>query len=255
MVVQAVRFRNERGQSLAGLMVESSTDAGVVFAHGFIGDKTSRGRFARIAEALQAAGIASLAFDFAGCGESDDDTLTAAKQTADLKAAMAFARADGFRRLGLFGQSLGGLISLRASGPGVTTMVLAGAITGPVQYDWRRYFSPEQMAGLQRTGRLTIPLTDGPRAHIVVERCLLEDFAAINPPELLSRVRCPVLLIHGDGDDEERLLLERSRAALEFLPAGSRLDVIGGAVHNFLGHVDDLVERTRAWMVAHLIPR
>jgi hypothetical protein len=50
-------------------------------------------------------------------------------------------------------------------------------------------------------------------------------------------------LIHGisEEDEEERLLLERSRQALQFLPENSRLEVIPGAGHSFAGCYDKVI--------------
>ena len=107
-----VTFRNSRGLQLVGDLVPAGaspvpgdpTPAGdralVVMAHGFASDRHSRGRFPRIAAALAGAGLASLAFDFAGCGESDDDVLTLDHQIDDLHAAIAHARSLGYERLG-----------------------------------------------------------------------------------------------------------------------------------------------------------
>jgi pimeloyl-ACP methyl ester carboxylesterase len=71
----------------------------------------------------------ALASDFSGCGESDDDSLPVAKQVDDLRSAIA--RAQGFQRIGLFGNSLGTLICLRAYSPEIATMILMGAVTIP----------------------------------------------------------------------------------------------------------------------------
>ena len=220
----------------------------VIMAHGFTSDRRSRGRFGRLAGALAGDGHSSLRFDFSGCGESGDDTLTIAKQVDDLQSALAFVESEGFRHIALYGHSLGGLICLRAYSPQVTTMVLTGPATGAMHYEWDRHFSSAQMRELSETGRLTVHPDDGPRNRIVVEAAMLEEFEHIDQRELLSRVKCPVLLIHGDEGEEERQLLERSREGIEYLPEGSRLAIIHGASHDMLDHFDQVIQLTLNWL-------
>lgn len=220
-------------------------------AHGFTSDRRSRGRFGRLAHSLIEAGYSSFRFDFAGCGESDDDTLTVAKHIDDLQSALAFVQSEGFRYIALYGHSLGGLICLRAYSPQVTTIVLTGAATGAMHYDWDRYFSRAQMRDLAETGQFTVHPDDGSRSQVVVEARILEEFEQVDQRELLSRVKCPVLLIHGDQGEEERQLLERSREGMQYLPESSRLTVIHDASHDMLDHFDKVIQLTREWLAGH----
>jgi pimeloyl-ACP methyl ester carboxylesterase len=71
------------------------------------------------------------------------------------------------------------------------------------------------------------------RRRVEVDASLLRAFAEIDQRELLKGVRCPALLVCGDGDDEEREILAQARRALPLLPAGSRLEVTAGAPHGF----------------------
>ena len=72
---------------------------------------------------------------------------------------------------------------------------------------------------------------------------MLESFTNIDSRSLLTPVQCPVPLIHdgNEEDEEERLLLERSRQALQFLRQNSRLEVISGAGHSFAGYYDKVI--------------
>lgn len=246
-------FSNTRGQTLTGTFYPAEGDGVVVFAHGFGSERTSKGRFVRMAGALCDIGLSCLAFDFAGCGDSNDDTLTAAKQVEDLRAATAFVKSKGFQRIALYGHSLGSLICLRAYCADVITMVLSGAATGPMKYDWARYFTREQLRELAETGFLTMHPQVGPRQDVVLEAQMLKDFEQFDQEKLLRNVRCPVLIIHGDADEEERMLLKRSTSGMKYLPPESRLDVIPGAVHGFYDHLDELVERTRDWLIRYMV--
>ncbi|MGH9614241.1 MAG: alpha/beta hydrolase [Bryobacteraceae bacterium] len=236
---------------LRGDLLRAGTDLMVIMAHGFTSDRRSRGRFGRLAHSLVEAGYSSFRFDFAGCGESDDDTLTVAKHVDDLQAALAFVQSEGFRYIALYSHSLSGLICLRAYSPQVTTIVLTGAATGAMHYDWNRYFSPAQMRELTGTGQFTVYPEDGARKRIVVEARMLEEFERVDQRELLSRVKCPVLLIHGDEGEEERQLLEGSREGMKYLPESSQLEVIRGANHTMLDHFDRVIALALDWLAEH----
>jgi pimeloyl-ACP methyl ester carboxylesterase len=248
-----VTFRNARDLELVGDLTPAGDRAVVVMAHGFASDRRSRGRFPRIAGALAAAGHASLAFDFGGCGESADDVLTLAHQIDDLGAAIAYARSLSYERVALHGHSLGGRVCLAAAPAHVATIATTGAPTGPMRYDWADYFNEEQGAELHRTGRVTMPQDEGrARATVVASWELLAELVDGNQAALFRGVRCPVLLIDGDGDDEERQALAQARQGLALLPAGSRVALVPGAPHNLEGHLDEVIELLLDWFAEHL---
>jgi pimeloyl-ACP methyl ester carboxylesterase len=250
--MQRITFKNSRGLRLVGNFSPTGSNAVIVMAHGFTSDKSSRGRFDMIAQSLNRAGYSTLAFDFSGCGESADDSLTAAKQVDDLRAAIAYVHSHGFRRVGLWGHSLGGRICLQTWSPEVATMVLTGAGSGPMYYEWSDYYPPEQLQELGETGRLTVRLSEGPRREIVIDAQMFRDFAEFDRQSILDRIKCPVLFVHGDAEPEERQLLQHSFHALTYLPPESHVEVIPGADHTFMDHIDRLIELGRSWLTRHL---
>jgi pimeloyl-ACP methyl ester carboxylesterase len=249
---ETVGFEAARGVQLVGTMTPVPGPGAVVMVHGFAGDRTSRGRFPRLASALAARGVASLAFDAAGCGNSDDAVLTLDGLADDVRAAIAYVAARGYTRLALLGHSLGSLVCLRAAPGAAVTMVLTGALTGPMPYDWDALLDERQRAELAATGRVTYPRTDERSRAVVVDGALLRAMTTIDQHTLLAPIECPVMLVLGDGDEEERLLLERARAALPRLPAGSRLEVVAGAPHGFGGAYEEVVRSVTDWVVDHL---
>lgn len=88
----------------------------VVFAHGHGGSR-KEGGFIAIAQKLQEKGIASIAVDFPGCGDSmesfRENTLPNMKQ--DIAAALRYMAAQPMidaQRAGIFGYSMGGRLTL-----------------------------------------------------------------------------------------------------------------------------------------------
>ncbi|HEU4962254.1 MAG TPA: alpha/beta hydrolase [Bacilli bacterium] len=103
-------------------------------------------------------------------------------------------------------------------------MTLSGAGTRPVSYDWTEVFTAEQM---------------------------LRDFEDFTQEELLTSVKCPVLILHGNNDAEEQLLSSITKQGLHLLPDGSRLEIIGGATHSFMEHLPLVEHFASEWYREH----
>lgn len=131
-------------------------------------------------------------------------------------------------------------------------MVLSGALTDSMKYNWSEIFTKEQMKELEERGYLREYTPLEVRKKIVIDKGILKDFEMINQKELLKDVNCPVLIIHGNNDEEEKLLYERSKTAMTLLSGDSKLEVIDGADHSFLEHFDIVVKLTTEWFTKHL---
>lgn len=245
--MERVTFKNSRNLTLVGNLYPANSNAIIIMCHGFCSDKNSRGRFPRLAKEFNENGYNAFAFDFSGCGESDNDRLTMAKEVDDLKSAIAFIKSKGFNKIALYGHSLGTVICLKCFSPDIITMVLSGACTDSMKYDWNDFYSKEQIKELEEKSYLT-EKTDGVRKEIIVDQQILKDFELINQEELLSKITCPILIIHGDSDEEERLLCENSKKGMHLLSSDSRLIVINGANHSFMDHLDKLIDLVIGWM-------
>ena len=250
--MERIEFRNSRGLRLVGSLHPAVGNAAIVLAHGFTSDKSAMGRFDSLSEALSRAGYSVLAFDFSGCGESDPEILAAHNMVDDLRCALDFMRTKGSTRIGLYGHSLGGTICLKCADAGVETMILSGAATDKMDYDWKQYYSETQLTDLKRQGYFK--LVDRTGKERTIGRQMLRDFEEIDQPTLLGSVSCPVLLIHGNhrDDEEELALLARSRRGMQFLPDGSRLEIIEGANHTFLGHWTAVIALATEWYLHHI---
>jgi pimeloyl-ACP methyl ester carboxylesterase len=250
--MERVTFKNSRNLTLVGNFRSALSKSAIVLAHGFTSDKSSDGRFDRLGESLHSIGYSVLAFDFSGCGESDNDILDIGHQIDDLNSAISFVQSEGAHAVGLHGHSLGSLICLKCFSPMISTMVLTGALIDGMQYDWSRFFAPEQVRQLDERGYLVA--TDRTGKARKIGRQILEDFALIDQETLLQSVACPVLIIHGNnpGDREELQLLERSRRGMKFLCPASRLEVIEGGNHGLREHYDKVVELAKSWFLRHL---
>jgi pimeloyl-ACP methyl ester carboxylesterase len=250
--MERVTFKNSRNLTLVGNLYPSVSKSIIIMCHGFMSSKCSKGRFERLAIAFNKLGYNALAFDFSGCGESDDDSLTVEKEIDDLKSAISFAKSKGYEKIALYGHSLGTLICLKCYTSEIATMVLSGALTDSMQYNWYEFFTKEQMEELMKKGYITESTPKEVRKEIIVDKQILMDFELIDQKELLRNVTCPVLIIHGNNDEEEILLCERSKMAMTLLSSDSKLEIIDGANHSFLEHFHIVIKLAADWFGKYL---
>jgi len=250
--MERITFRNSRKLSLVGNLYPSNSKSIIIMCHGFTSDKNSRGRFPKLATAFNEYGFNVLSFDFSGCGESDDDSLTIEKEVDDLKSAIVYVKSKGYEKIGLYGHSLGSLICLKNYTHEIKTMVLMGAITDSMKYNWAEFFNKEQMVELKSKGYITQYTSEELRKKIIIDREMLDGFELINQNELLKDIKCPVLIIHGNNDEEEKLLYEKSKAGMYLLSTDSELKIIEGADHSFLGQFDIVINLAVDWFKEYL---
>jgi pimeloyl-ACP methyl ester carboxylesterase len=240
-------IKNNRGFILAANHWFAGSESIIIMSAGFTGDKSMDGRFDKIAEKFCEAGYGVIAYDYCGCGESDDEILTPENAVQDLHSVIAYAKNRGYSNIGLFGQSYGTLVSLRAYNKDISSIVLVGALTGIMKYDWNKYYSEKELGELKRTGYMMIKKSSRFRDVVILNRELLDDFDQIDQGSLLSKVKCPVLIIHGDKGEEEIMLSNISREGIRFLPKESRIEILEGADHKFNDHLDEIVDLSLKW--------
>ncbi len=107
---RAVTFVSDDGVTLSGTLYGSGASA-VIFSHMFPTDQTS---WAPIAKDLAGRGYLVLTYDFRGYGASQG-TKDVSKIDHDLRAAIAFIRAQGAAKLALVGASMGGMATAKVA--------------------------------------------------------------------------------------------------------------------------------------------
>lgn len=250
--MEKVNFKNSRNLNLVGNLYPADSNSIIIMAHGFTGDKSEWGRFAPTAEVLNKAGYNVLVFDFSGSGESDDDSLTVGKQVDDLNCAIKYVSDKGFKKIGLLGLSLGGLVSLKVHSPekNIKTMVLWAPVTDKKENYAEKKFNPEELKELKEKGYITKIMEAGIRKKIIIDKQMVKDRESVNQKELLPHIDCPVLIIHGNQD--ESVPLEDSKSAIKYLSPESKLEIIHGADHQFSEQLDTIIELSINWFKRYL---
>lgn len=245
-----IHFINSKGLKIVGNYYTVQSNKIVILAHGFTNDKSSNGRFDLLSEKLNNAGYDALAIDFTGSGESAPGPLTIENQLDDLKYAINFVSSKKYLKIALFGNSFGSLSCLKSYDHRIDTMILSGALTDRMFYQWDDYFSLDEMNDIETKGYF---YTNDMKPHLITKQTL-KDFESIHQETLLTRVKCPVLIIHGNNqqDEEELMLLERSKKGMQFLSESSTLEIIQGGRHGLRSKWNEVVELTVQWLDSHL---
>lgn len=241
---ERVVFRNSKGLNLVGILEPVKTDKIAILAHGFTSGK-DRPKFVKTAEALSAVGIASLRFDFAGSGESDNREITVAGQLDDLKSAIDFCRKMGYSKIGLLGSSLGGLICILAYDDKICAMVLLAPVTKAKTPG--EFKDPARRKEIEEKGYVILHKDD---REFKVGKDYVVQREKINQQEILSKIKCPVLIIHGDNDVE--VPLEHSKSAMDYLPPSSRLEIFKGGSHRLEEDLNRLARLSTDWFKKYL---
>ncbi len=237
-----VSIPTSRGVMLSGHLYARDPKKIVISAHGFGSDQF--GKSTLLAQTLAQNNISALTFDFSGCGESDNDTVSVTKEVQDLRSAIEYVRSLGYTAIGIEGSSAGGLIALRVWDPDIKTLVLWAPVTH--RWDAEEKYSPDELAEFEREGHLTIQkMQPYLRSSVVLDKEVLRERTEINTKELLSRITCPVLIIHGSDDTDVPIIY--SKEAMPYLSGKSRLEILEGENHFFNNSLETLMKLSGQW--------
>ncbi|MDO5672724.1 MAG: alpha/beta hydrolase [Actinomycetaceae bacterium] len=250
--MEEITIDTTRGVSLSASFFPgdpSNNSKAILFAHGFLGERSCSGLFDQIAQSLNSEGYASLLFDFSGCGTSDDATISLRGQVEDLRSASSWLADLGYTQQALIGHSFGARVAMESRPKHVMTMILLSPITGPLTYRWDEVFSPEQLETLDHQGQLSIP-DDGSssRETLVISQQTLIDYSVMDTDAVMSAQNVPILLVHGGRDDELNGLADLSRKAQPLLPPGSELKIFPEASNDLGEAVDEIAALSSQWV-------
>ena len=250
-----VEFPNPRGKTLRGMLHLPAglkrPAPGVVFFHGFTGDRMeSHWMFVKCSRALAHAGIASLRFDFYGSGESDGEfrEMSLRGEIADGRAAVAFLREQpGIdpEQVGLLGLSLGGAVAA----------ALAHSVRAKVVVLWSAVAHTGRLRELLKKSARKIPGKPSAvefDAREISPR-LIEDVLKVEPIRHLARFKGPTLIIHPEKD--EAVPMCHARDFLEAAGADAKeLVIIAEADHVYtsIPWEQEVIVRTVEWFGRHL---
>ena len=219
--------------------------------HGFAGTKSER-KFVELARALAQENIASLRFDFSGCGDSEGslENMSIEKQTREVWVACLFLenyrRIGDNRKIGLFGYSLGAINVCQSANMGycnIVTLVLAAPALNQKELI-KTWYSERERKKWKEQGYL-----DTSRGRIGTSY-LTE--ASTDYSHVLDDNNLTVLIFHGLQDEDVPIefseqLVSRKRAMRELIK-------IQGADHRLESHGTKkiLINHSVEWFKKHL---
>jgi putative redox protein len=249
MGVERITFPNARGDVLCGMLHHPFGEpaGAVILCHGMDSDKNSR-KLVYLGHKLAEAGVLALRFDFAYVGESSGkfEDITYSGEVGDLTAAYALiAERLPRKKIALLGSSMGGTIALlfAAAEPSVAAVVTVAAPVHPEEFP-ARILTPTHLQQWRERGFV---FYNGQRLNV----SLLEDLERLNVPRSAKNVKCPVLIVHGDGD--EVVPVKEAFELHECLTGPKRLSILKGADHRISDTA--LMQRALAesfnWLLEH----
>ena len=122
-------FKNSKGNKLCGILSNPTSHKEnpiIILCHGFSTGKDGR-TYLRLEEILNKNGVSTLRFDLFGHGESEGkfEEITTSEAVDDIENAIQFLKASGYKKIGLFGSSFGGMASIIAASKTNDLYVLA----------------------------------------------------------------------------------------------------------------------------------
>lgn len=231
-----------RGIELAGTFIApvDSRDAAVLFAHGFLTDRHSLGWFDQFGARYRASGYATMAFDFSGCGASDDDVVTIDREVEDLRSVASWLADEGYSRIVIHAHGTGAQAALKARPQAACALVATSPVIEPRSIEWDQVFSPTQLDQLESHGHTAIP-NDAPLAPVsriagpaerreryIISKQTLHDLSLAEPGPLLAGLTIPTLFLF-DEVDVERGLAPLSEEARAHLPENAKEAVLAHA--------------------------
>ncbi|CAN0501974.1 unnamed protein product, partial [Discosporangium mesarthrocarpum] len=195
-----VSFLNKRGEKLAGILDTPMTPTTryALFAHCFTCSKNLK-TASNISQALTAAGIAVLRFDFTGLGQSEGDfeDTSFSSNVSDLLEAANYLAEHHEAPLLLVGHSLGGTAVLQAA-PQVPSAVAVATIGSPAD--------PAHVSHLFQDSRAEIDAKGIGEVHIggrpfTIKKEFLEDLERHDLVAELGQLRKALLIMHAPLDD------------------------------------------------------
>jgi dipeptidyl aminopeptidase/acylaminoacyl peptidase len=242
-----VIFKNSEGKRLWGVLSlpgKEKKAPAVIIAHGFNGSKSNR-KFVAIGRKFAQYGIATLRFDFSGCGDSEGnfENMKISQEVDDLKAAYKFLTKQPTidkKRIGLLGHSLGTLIvSLFQIKTSLAKTLVLIALALDQKSLMKIWYSPKEIKKWQKQGYF-----DTPKYRIGAQ--YLNEAKDYTP--VANNINIPTLIIHGDKDKD--VPLRFSRRLFRFFRGKRKMIIIKKADHDFESYqvLKELINYSLKWL-------
>lgn len=238
---------NKQGENLAAIIFTPPTKPHLlmIVCHGFRGGKENGGRIFQFANRLNQIGVAVLAFDFSGSGESEGDfaKITLSRQADDLKAVIDYA-CDRFNvPVVLLGRSFGGSTVI-AAGAGDTRINAFVLWSTPIFLEETFAAMLPEAYKMMESGQIVVVEDDF--GSFAMESQLIVDFANHDMNVHLQAIdRRPVLIIHAEDDE---LVPPKNAVYIKDHLENATFHLLAEAGHRFLEKIEVRENLTIDWL-------
>jgi dipeptidyl aminopeptidase/acylaminoacyl peptidase len=230
---EKIFFENSKGQKLCGILSNPTSlkeNPIIILCHGFSTSKDGR-TYVRLEEILNNSEISTFRFDFFGHGESEGkfEEQTLSEAVDDIRNAIEFLKGSGYRKIGLFGSSFGGMASIIVASD--TNYLYILALKSPVS-DYLGVLlariSEQELKSWKKNGVIYFTGTEG--EELKLNYSFFEDATKISGYELSKKIKIPTLIVHGNKD--ETVPVEQSKKMAGMIE-NCRLEIIDGGDHTY----------------------
>jgi len=199
MKTRSVKFRNDDGDTLTGLIDEPAgrPRAWALFAHCFTCTKNAKAAV-NIARVMADHGYAVLRFDFTGLGQSEGDFAETnfSSNVSDLLAAVRYLGEEHESPQLLVGHSLGGTAVLQAAAELETVRAVA-TIGAPADPEHVAHLFAGDRDRIEEEGEAEVDLGGRP---FRIRKQFLDDLGKHELPDSVAALRRPLLILHSPVD-------------------------------------------------------
>ena len=230
---EKIYFNDSEGNKLCGILSNPTSNKEnliVVLCHGFSSSKDSK-TYTTLSKILNKHNISSFRFDFFGHVESDGkfEDITISKAVDDIINAVKFLRDEGYKKIGLFGSSFGGISSIIAASKldGLLFLALKSPVSDYLEVE-NKTMTKKEIKEWENKGYTSYFNSYGVKFRL--NYSFFEDFKNNNGYECAKKINIPTLIVHGDCD--ETVPLEQSKKTSKLIN-NCRLEIIKGADHRY----------------------
>ncbi len=230
---EKIFFKNSKGDRLCGILSDPDPEKKefiMIMFHGNTSSKDSRKNL-ELERLFNTKGIASFRADFYAHGESEGryDELTISECVDDILNAVRFIKKMGYKKIGLFGSSLGGIASIIAASR--TDDLILLAVSCPVS-DYAEIiaikFGKKGIEKWKKDGLINYKEKDGRKYFLKYSFFLDAQKNIVH--DVADKINIPVLIVHGDKD--KTVPFEQSIKTASLIK-NCKLEKIKGADHYF----------------------
>lgn len=221
-----VTFYSQGKAIMANLSIPFKGAPCVIMSHGLEGSKDGA-KWQLLATKLYEAGIASLRFNYRGCGHGEDksqgkfEETTLSGRIQDFRAALDFIEGTAVdsSRLGVVGSSLGGIVAMAAWDKRIKAVV---AMATPYQFSTS---TEKQLRHIKDAECFNLPSGRKIRTEF------LSELWCHDTGHDVGMVKCPLLIIHGSADKD--VPVDDAQRLYEKANEPKWLEIIKGGSHGF----------------------